>query len=139
MTVFIDSGVLVGAANPADRMCERARQLLREAAALGPVTTDHVVVESFLLLQRRRGHDPAKRFWTALRETPLFIESVTGADMERGEAIITSWRDQEFSIVDCTSFAVMERLGCNRVASFDADFAVYRYGAGKRKAFEILR
>jgi len=34
------------------------------------------------------------------------------------------------------SFAVMERLGLTRAASFDDDFAVYRYGRNRDRAFE---
>ena len=41
--------------------------------------------------------------------------------------------------MDRTSFAAMERLGLTRVASFDDDFAVYRYGRGRTKAFDVLR
>lgn len=37
-----------------------------------------------------------------------------------------------------TSFAVMERLGCRRAATFDIDFAVYRAGPDRKVAFEIL-
>jgi uncharacterized protein len=33
----------------------------------------------------------------------------------------------------------MERLGLTRAASFDDDFAVYRYGRRREKAFEVLR
>jgi hypothetical protein len=33
----------------------------------------------------------------------------------------------------------MERLGLERAASFDGDFAVYRWGPGRRRAFEIMR
>ena len=47
--------------------------------------------------------------------------------------------DQDFSLVDRTSFAVMERLGLERAASFDEDFAVYRWGPGRRRAFDVLR
>ena len=44
-----------------------------------------------------------------------------------------------FSIVDRTSFAVIERLGLTCVASFDDDFAIYRYGRRRDKAFDVLR
>jgi predicted nucleic acid-binding protein len=47
--------------------------------------------------------------------------------------------DQDFSLVDRTSFAVMERLGLVRAASFDDHFAIYRYGRNRDRAFEILR
>jgi len=47
--------------------------------------------------------------------------------------------DQTFSIVDRTSFVVMERLGLTRVASFDRDFAIYRYGRDRNRAFEVMR
>jgi uncharacterized protein len=50
-----------------------------------------------------------------------------------------AFRDQKFSIVDRTSFAVMHRLGLHRVASFDDDFAIYRYGRSRDRAFSVLR
>ena len=50
-----------------------------------------------------------------------------------------SFPDQAFSIVDRTSFAVMLRLGVHRVASFDKDFAIFRFGARRDRSFEIVR
>lgn len=32
----------------------------------------------------------------------------------------------------------MERLGVSRVATFDHHFAVYRFGPGRRHAFEVI-
>lgn len=63
----------------------------------------------------------------------------TAADLETAWAIGQAFLDQSFSIVDRTSFAVMERLGLTRVASFDEDFAVYRYGRNRDRAFDVLR
>jgi predicted nucleic acid-binding protein len=33
----------------------------------------------------------------------------------------------------------MERLGVDRVASFDDDFAMYRFGPRRDRAFHVLR
>jgi len=40
--------------------------------------------------------------------------------------------------VDLTSFVVMERLGVHQVASFDNDFAIYRFGPRRERAFTVL-
>lgn len=138
MSVFIDTGLLLAAARPADRLHDRARTLLAAAASEGPFTTDHVAIEAWSILRKRGGYPAAMRFLRALRETPLAIEAVTRADFERAQSIAQSWADQEFDLVDCTSFAVMERAGCRRAATFDRDFSVYRFGADRNKAFEIL-
>ena len=67
------------------------------------------------------------------------MEAVTLADLEVAWDIGVPWRDQDFSIVDRTSFAVMRRLGIDRVASFDAHFAVFRFGPKRRQSFHVLR
>jgi predicted nucleic acid-binding protein len=46
--------------------------------------------------------------------------------------------EQDFSIVDRTCFAVMRRPGIERAASFD-DFAIFRFGPNRRRAFTIIR
>jgi predicted nucleic acid-binding protein len=63
----------------------------------------------------------------------------TPADLEAAWAIGAAFPDQDFSLVDRTSFAIMERLGLRRVAALDDDFAVYRYGRRRDRSFEIVR
>jgi predicted nucleic acid-binding protein len=67
------------------------------------------------------------------------METVGAADLEVAWSIGDAFPDQDFSLVDRTSFAVMQRLGLRRVASFDRDFAVYRFGRDRRQAFEVVR
>jgi hypothetical protein len=81
----------------------------------------------------------ADRFWAALRGGAATIEPVGVVDLEAAFAIGAAFPDQDFSIVDRTSFAVMERLGIHRVAAFDDNFAIYRYGPRRDRAFEVLR
>ena len=92
-----------------------------------------------LLLRHRLGRVTADRFWDGLRRGVALVEPVTVADLETAWAIDENFPDQDFSIVERTSFTVMQRLGLERVATLDDDFAVYRYGAGRRHAFEVVR
>lgn len=138
MSIFVDTGILVGAALARDRRQQRAAEILSSLTDADPFATDHVIVEAWALINGRAGYGEALRFWRALRNTPLRIESVTSADLEHAQAIAEVWIDHEFDIVDCTSFALMERLSCRRATSFAKDFAVYRYGPDRANAFEII-
>jgi len=115
----------------------RAKSIL--ANATDHVTTDHVLVETWLLLNSRYHREAAERFWDRTRTGGVRVECVTAADLEAAWAIGEAFPDQDFSIVDRTSFSVMERLGLVRAASFDNHFAVYRYGRNRDRAFEVVR
>lgn len=138
MSVFIDTNVFVAAADAGEARHSRAADILSDLTTQDPFTSDHVVVEVWAIMNRRAGFDIAESFVTALRATPVVLEVVTLADVERALAIGETWSDQRFDLVDRTSMAMMERLGCSRVASFDRDFAVYRFGRDRRSAFEVL-
>jgi predicted nucleic acid-binding protein len=100
-----------------------------------------VAVERFdrTLIRYRIRRQAAERFWESIRNGVSAIEPVGAADLEAAWQTGILWRDQDFSIVDRTSFAVMCRLGIERAASFDADFAVFRFGTNRRRALTILR
>jgi predicted nucleic acid-binding protein len=135
--IFVDTSVWYAAADAGDRESARAQNLLASEREL--VTSDHVLVECWQLFQRRLGREAAETFWAELRRGPARIEPVTAADLEAAWAAGLAFEDQAFSLVDRTSFAVMERLGVDRVASFDAHFAVYRFGLRRERAFTIVR
>lgn len=137
MTAFVDTSAFYVAADRGDPLHARAVELLRAQDRL--VTSDHVLVETWLLLNRRLGYGAAERFVDGVRSGAVAIESVTPVDLENAAATGERFANQEFSLVDRTSFAVMQRLGIRRVATFDDDFAVFRYGRDRSQAFEILR
>lgn len=137
MSVFVDSSVWFAAANIRDWNNAAAKQLLAGLTDL--ITTDHVLVESWLIMQRQIHPRAAEEYWEAIRGGLAVVEIVGTADLDHAWSIGRTFPDQDFSIVDRTSFAVMERLGLTRAASFDSDFAVYRYGRRRDRAFEILR
>lgn len=98
-----------------------------------------MLVETWLLLRSRIHRDAAERFWEGLRAGVARVERVGASDFEAAWAIGRLFADQDFSVVDRTSFAVMERLGITRVASFDHHFSVFRYGRNRDRAFEVVR
>jgi predicted nucleic acid-binding protein len=136
VTLFVDTSAWYAAADTDDRENARAKEVLGSGEAL--LTTDHVLVESWLLVNRRLGRTAAERFWEGLRVGLANLEVVGAADLEAAWSIGQLFPKHDFSIVDRTSFAVMERLGIDRVATFDSDFAVYRFGRDRRRAFTIV-
>jgi predicted nucleic acid-binding protein len=137
LSVFVDSSVWFAAVVARVRSNARAKSVLRTTA--NHVTTDHVLVETWLLLNSRYRRQIAEGFWENVRSAHVHVEFISPADLENAWAIGEAFADQDFSIVDRTSFAVVERLGITQVASFDNDFAVYRYGRNRDRAFEIIR
>src|SRR5947207_4245956 len=120
MSLFVDTSVWYAAADSSDSGNTSAKAILAAGELL--VTTDHVLVETWTLLRYRIRRQAAERFWEAMRNGVSIIEPVGAADLEAAWQIGVTWRDQDFSIVDRTSFAVMRRLGIERAASFDAHF-----------------
>jgi predicted nucleic acid-binding protein len=137
MNLFVDASVFFAAVDKGDSGHAQARRTLRSGDRL--ITTDHVLAESWSLLHHKLGWGVAERFWAGIRSGVATVELVGAADLQVAWSIGETFPDQDFSLVDRTSFAVMERLGVHRVATFDRDFAIYRFGVRRDRAFEIVR
>jgi len=137
MTLFADTSAWYAASDRGDRHNRAAAEILSSGERL--VTTDHVIIETWLLIRGRSDRTIADRFWNGLRAGAASVEMVGPADLEVAWSIGEGFPDQDFSIVDRTSFAVMQRLGLTRVVSFDFHFSVYRYGPKRESAFDVVR
>ena len=136
MSVFVDTSVWYAAADRADRSNQRAKELLSIDEVL--VTTDHLLLETWMLLRHRIHRKAAESFWGGIRAGAAMLESVLPADLEIAWTIGEAFPDQDFSVADRTSFAVMQRLGIQKVASFDEHFLIFRYGPNRSRAFEVF-
>ena len=137
MSLFVDTSIWYAAADKSDTSNTRAKAILSAGEPL--ITTDHILVETWTLTRNRLGRRSAERFWEGLRAGIASVETVGPADLDSAWEIGRSYRDQDFSIVDRTSFAVMRRLGIERAASLDDDFAIFRFGPNRRMAFIVVR
>lgn len=133
----MDTSAWFAAAHARDRRNRRAKELLATPEAL--VTSDHVLIETWRLLHHFSSARAADRFWEGLQSGVATVETTSEADLQTAWEIGAAFPDQDFSIVDRTSFALMVRLGISKAISFDHDFAVFRYGRGRRTAFTVVR
>jgi len=138
VSIFVDTSIWYAAADAGERSNGRAKEILSTAGE-PLVTTDHVLVETWTLLNARLHRRAADAFWKGLRAGVASVEPVGDADMEAAWTIGQDFPDQDFSIVDRTSFSVMLRLGLVLVATLDEHFAVFRYGTARSSAFEVVR
>ena len=102
------------------------------------VTADHVLQETWMVMKHRHDRFAAERLVNAIRKGIARVEVSLLGDLEAAASIAAAFADQDFSLADRTSWAVMERLGVTEAVSLDRDFRVYRYGPGRRKAFHIV-
>jgi predicted nucleic acid-binding protein len=137
MSWFVDTSMWYAAADSSDIGNSVAKGILSAGEPL--VTSDHVLIETWTLIRHRIGRRAAERFWQGLRDGVAIIETVGTADLEAAWQIGVAYRDQDFSIVDRTSFAVMRRLGIERAASLDDDFAIFRFVPNRRREFTVVR
>jgi uncharacterized protein len=137
--LFVDTSAFYAIADSDDRHHRGALSTLQASVESDRVmTSDHVVVESWLLICSRLGRSAAMRFWDGLSIDVFTIVGITAQDLQRGRDIGREWADQAFSIVDCTSFALMERLDIRRAFAFDKHFRIVRFGGRRQRALQIL-
>ena len=82
------------------------------------------ISEIYTLMLRKIGRDKAIEYVEKLRSTAE-IERVSEEDENKAWQIILRYQDKDFSYVDATSFAVMERLGIRDAFAFDGHFEQY--------------
>ena len=127
--VFVDTGAWIGVAVARDQTHEaaaaRARHLAETKAPL--LTTNYVLTETYTRIRYDDGHAKALAFDALIRglirRRQLSVAWITAPIHEEAVDLFRRSADQEFSIVDCTSFVVARRRGVREVFGFDRHFA----------------
>lgn len=133
--MIVDTGAWYAIADRSDRHHTAASRFYLEQAALGTlVTTDLIVAETCSLVSAHLGRTAMLTFWRTLRETRTPIVMLDAIDLESAWHIVETCADQDFSFVDCTTFAVMQRLGIDEAFAFDSHFLAFRYGTKPQRA-----
>ena len=133
---YVDTSAWVAVTDRAEASHERVAALLRSRRGR-LVTGYHVLHETWTVMRYRHGWRAAERLVTGIRGGIARIEVSGVADLEVAATIGTVFADQDFSLSDRTSWAVMERLGIHDAISLDRDFRLYRFGPGRRRCFTV--
>jgi len=138
MNVFVDTSAFYALADESDRHHRQAKTAYGRLTRERLVTTDHILVECWFLIGSRLGRDAAIGFWDGLRSGIVSLVEATRLDLDRAHEIIKQFPDQTFSLVDATSFAVMEREEITHAFAFDIHFRVHRFGKNNERRFDVV-
>lgn len=123
--LFVDTSAWYALLDRKDRNHAAAARFVQESR-VPLVTSTYVLDEIATLTLRRLGHTLAVRvgrqIWT---EEIARLVHVTPADEALAWSIFTRHPDKGLSFTDCTSFAIMQRLGMDTAFAFDAHFEQY--------------
>lgn len=137
--LFVDTGGFYAVADADDRGHETATPVFEARGRAGDlVTSDYVFVESWCLIRARLGRPAAMGFWDAMAAGTVRVLGVGSDDLRRARAIVREWADQDFSLVDATSFALIERHGIAEALALDGHFRVFRAGPRRSRALRVL-
>ncbi len=125
--IFIDTGAwiaLLDRRDPYHAVIAALYPLLVERWPVW-VTTNLVISEAYVNIQRRGGYAVAMQFITMLETASALHIVYSDEEAERtAREILRRYRDQDFSYVDAVSFAVMRSRNIANVVAFDHHFTV---------------
>ena len=87
------------------------------------VTSEYVLDESITIIRYRVSHRAAVVFGDSLMSsTILTIADITDEERFKAWVLFKKYGDKELSFTDCTSFALMMKLGLQKAFAFDNHF-----------------
>lgn len=125
-TIFVDTGAWYALADRSDQHHTRAIKkypaLLKQYSHL--TTTNLVVAETYILIRRALGYQPAISFLQNLSSSPRITKIYSDTTLEfKAEKILKKYQDQDFSYTDAVSFAAMRELKIGKAFAFDSHFS----------------
>ena len=124
MSVFVDTSAFFAILDGDDANHPQAenRWLNLLSSELVLVCSNYVLVESFALIQRRLGIEALRVFQEDI--LPLInVEWIDEPTHLAGVTALLAVARKELSLVDCTSFVIMRKLGIKDAFTYDSHFA----------------
>jgi predicted nucleic acid-binding protein len=139
MNIYVDTSAFYSLADVGDRYHAQSLDLFElhvEDSRL--YTSDLVLAETWSLMRGRLGRRAALQWWSGVRSGVVEILFGRPVDLEAAWRIVQQYDDQDLSLVDCVSFAIMERFGLEIAFAYDHHFSLYRFGRQANRSFQLL-
>ncbi len=125
MPIFVDTSAWYALLDESDANHASAVKF-KESLTHSLVTTNYVADETITLAKNHLSYEVAVEIGGKLwKESIATLIQVTSLDEKKAWEIFVKHKDKGFSFTDCTSFAVMERLGIAEAFAFDEHFEQY--------------
>ena len=122
--IFVDTSAWYALLDTSDAN-HHAAVKFKDSLAHPLMTSNYVVGEVITLVRNRPGYKAAVETGQKLWEYIADLIRVMPRDERKAWEIFVQYRDKNFSFTDCTSFALMERMGITEVFAFDEHFKQY--------------
>ncbi len=122
--LFVDTDAFLAYFSSKDPHHEKARSIIDQAK--GIIITDYIYDEILTLARKRLGINPSIAIMRHIKHNKdIEMIVVTEKDKTTAEKVFEKYADKDFSFTDCTTFAVIQRLGIKNILSFDKHFQQY--------------
>jgi predicted nucleic acid-binding protein len=124
VNIFIDTSAFLAILNIEDQFHPPAKQswdeILSSSTAL--YSSNYIILETTTLLQHRFGIDAIRLFESEIQPV---IELVWVDELMHRQALsaLLAANRRNLSLVDCTSFEIVRRIGLDSVFTFDKHFS----------------
>ena len=125
-SLFLDTSYLIAVENADDQHHKTASKHWRDLLKSSPrplVTSSYVLVEVVTLLNNRRTHSKAVELGNNLLSSRLFnVVHVNEELFYEDWRYFQKYKDKRYSLTDCVSFVLMNKLGIEEALTFDKHF-----------------
>jgi predicted nucleic acid-binding protein len=123
MTVFVDTSAFLAVLDADDANHNRVRPIWEDLITreVRLVCTNYILLETFALVQNRLGMDAVRTFQNDILPI-VSVEWIDETTHRAGVSALLTANRRRLSLVDCTSFETMRRLGINRAFALDQHF-----------------